>query len=135
MNNLDTTILKKVLVVDDSEVIRNRLLYLLADINGLNVVGQAGNAAEGYALYRSLDPDIIILDIRMPGESGISLLQKIKQDSQATIIAILTNYPYSAYRKRCMELGADYFFDKSTEFEKLKQLFNGNYIEPQTRNN
>ena len=116
---------KKVLIIDDSEVIRNRLVYLFSEINGVDVVGQAGNTSEGFELYCSLNPDVIILDIRMPGESGINLLKKIKQASPHTIIAILTNYPYSAYRKRCKELGADFFFDKSTEFEKIKQLFNG----------
>lgn len=123
MNNLKTESLKKVLIIDDSEVIRNRLIYLLSEIKGINVVGQARNVAGGYALYCSLNPDIIILDIRMPGESGISLLQKIKQNSPQTTIAILTNFPYIAYRKRCIELGADFFFDKSTEFEKVKSIF------------
>ena len=114
---------KKVLIVDDSDVIRNRLVYLFSEIKEADIVGQASNASEGFELYCSLEPDIIILDIRMPDDSGINLLKKIKQDSPDTIVVILTNYPYSAYRKHCKELGADFFFDKSTEFEKIKQLF------------
>ncbi len=114
--------IKNILIVDDSEVIRNRLYYMLSEIDDIGVVGQASNTTEGYELYHTLKPDIIILDIRMPDESGIKLLKKIKQVDTKIIIAILTNYPYSAYRKRCKELGADYFFDKSTEFSKIKDV-------------
>ena len=116
----DTT--KNILIIDDSEVIRNRLYYILSEANNINVIEQASNTSEGYELYRTLKPDIIILDIRMPDESGIKLLKKIKQEDRNIIVAILTNYPYSAYRKRCMELGADYFLDKSTEFSKIKDI-------------
>ena len=116
----DTTM--NILIIDDSEVIRNRLYYILSEVDNINVIEQASNTTEGYELYCTLKPDIIILDIRMPDESGIKLLKKIKQEDANTTIAILTNYPYSAYQKRCMELGADYFLDKSTEFSKIKDI-------------
>jgi len=54
---------------------------------------------------------------------GINVLRKIKKQSPETVVVILTNYPYAAYRKHCTELGADFFFDKSTEFEKIKSIF------------
>lgn len=113
---------KKIIIIDDSEIIRKRLFYSLSDIHDIKIIGEASNISEGYELFHSLDPDIVILDIRMPGGSGVSLLEKIKQESPKTIVAMLTNYPYGAYRKRCCELGADYFFDKSTEFNKLKPV-------------
>lgn len=122
MENLNGKQLKKVLIIDDSEVIRNRLVYILTELTNIEIIEQANNTTEGYELYQSLRPDIIILDIRMPEESGIKLLKKIKQEDPDTIIAILTNYPFSAYQKRCMELGADYFLDKSTEFSKIKDI-------------
>ncbi len=112
------------MIVDDSEVIRKRLVYLLSEIEGVDVVGQANNVKEGLEMHQSLNPDLIILDIRMPGESGFALLQKVKQETPHTAIAILTNYPYAAYRDRSRELGADFFFNKAMEFEKIKQLFN-----------
>ena len=113
---------ENILIIDDSEVIRNRLYYILSEIDNINVIEQASNTTEGYEIYQKLKPDIIILDIRLPDESGIKLLKKIKQEDPASTIAILTNYPYAAYQKRCMELGADYFFDKSTEFSKIKDI-------------
>ena len=118
---------QKVLIIDDSEVIRSRLLLLFTEIKGVDVVGQASNAEEGYKLFCSLEPDIIILDIRMPGESGIALLEKIKMASPHTTVVILTNYPHSAYRKRCKESGADFFLDKSTEFAKVEQILDGEH--------
>jgi DNA-binding response OmpR family regulator len=65
----------------------------------------------------------VILDIRMPGGSGMDVLQAIKREKQAPMVIMLTNYPYPQYRKKCLGLGADYFFDKSTEFEKVTELF------------
>lgn len=67
-------------------------------------------------------PDIAILDIQLPDGSGIDLLSKIKNTHKNAIVIMLTNYPYSIIRKRCDELGADYFFDKSTEFEKVLEV-------------
>ena len=52
----------------------------------------------------------------------IDLLEDIKNDPTVPEIIVLTNYPYAAYRKRCLELGASHFFDKSTEFTRLETV-------------
>jgi len=126
MTSSSKTVYKRVIIIDDSEVIRTRLFYEFSDIHGLEIIGQAENASDGYKLFTTLNPEIVILDIRMPDDSGINILEKIKQKSPHTIVVMLTNYPYSAYRKRCNELGADYFFDKSTEFDKVKSVIESN---------
>jgi YesN/AraC family two-component response regulator len=108
------------LIVDDSAVIRRRLVSLLAEVEGVTLVGEASNGVEGGNLIRELSPDVVILDIRMPERSGIGLLESIKDDADLPVVIILTNYPYSAYRKRCFELGATHFFDKTTEFDRLE---------------
>jgi CheY-like chemotaxis protein len=59
----------------------------------------------------------------MPGGSGIDVLQNIKQDEAAPIVIILTNYPYWGYRQKCLQAGADFFLDKSTEFDQIPELF------------
>lgn len=110
------------LIVDDSAVIRRRLAGLLSEIDGVQLVGEAVDAVDGAAQIRKLHPDVVILDIRMSDRSGISLLEDIKNDSDFPTIIILTNYPYAAYRKRCMKLGASHFFDKSTEFTELENV-------------
>jgi len=113
----------KVFIADDSAILCERLVEMLSDIPGIEIIGHARDVLESITSIRKLNPDIVILDIRMPGGSGIDVLQDIKKDKQAPMVIILTNYPYPQYRKKCLGLGADYFFDKSTEFEKVTELF------------
>jgi DNA-binding NarL/FixJ family response regulator len=108
---------KRVLVADDSPVIRERLLGILEDLGGVTVVGEAEDGRQALAMVEELHPDVVILDIRMANGSGIEALERIKRLEAAPVVAILTNYPYSQYRDRCVALGADFFFDKSNEFE------------------
>jgi len=69
----------------------------------------------------------------MPGGSGIDVLRSIKKDRPAPIVMMLTNYPYPQYRKRCMDVGADCFFDKSSEFnmvtDALKQIIQDSHTQ------
>ena len=116
----------KVLIVDDSAIVRERLKAMLSEIMELRDISQAKDSLEGISCFQKLHPGVIILDIRMPGGSGIDVLQKIKKSAQPPLVIVLTNYPYPQYRSKCMDAGADFFFDKSTEFDKvievLKQL-------------
>ncbi len=120
----------KVFIADDSSVIRERLNALLSDLPGVDIVGEGGDASETLKGIQELNPDVVILDIRMPVGNGISVLEKIKRTESSSVIIMLTNYPYPQYRKKCADLGADYFFDKSTEFEKVIELFNKLTQEP-----
>jgi DNA-binding NarL/FixJ family response regulator len=58
----------------------------------------------------------------MPGGSGIQVLETIRKEKPAPLIIMLTNFTHEPYRQRCFKLGADYFFDKSSEFEKVKEI-------------
>ena len=93
------------------------------ELVGVEVVGQAENVAESISAIGELKPDVVILDIRMPGGSGIEVLQHIKQDKVTPLVIILTNYPYPGYRQKCLQAGADFFLDKSTEFDQIPKLF------------
>ena len=112
----------KVFIADDSKVLRERLTEMLSDVPGLEIVGCAQDVSEALSHIKKLNPDVVILDIRMPGGSGMDVLQDIKREHHAPTVIMLTNYPYPQYRKKCLGLGADYFFDKSTEFEKMTEL-------------
>ena len=109
----------KVFIADDSEVLRERLAIMVADVAGTEFVGQASEGLEATELIRELKPDVVILDIRMPGGNGIDALKGIKKETPAPIVIMLTAYPYPQYRKKCIEAGADYFFDKSTEYQEV----------------
>lgn len=109
----------RVVIADDSSIVRGRMASLLTDLKQVEIVGQAQDVPEAVESVTRLKPDLVILDIQMPGGSGIDALEKIKRDKPAPIVMMFSNDSYSQYRQRCMDLGADYFFDKSTEFEKL----------------
>lgn len=113
----------KVFIADDSLIVREHLVTLLDELAGVEIVGQAENVAEAISGIRTCQPDVVILDIRMPGGSGIDVLRTIKQDKGAPMVIILTNYPYPGYRQKCLDAGADFFLDKSTEFDQIPKLF------------
>jgi YesN/AraC family two-component response regulator len=69
-----------------------------------------------------LRPDVVILDIRMPENNGIQVLEAIKKSAAAPVVIMLTAFPYPQYRKKCLEAGAEYFFDKATEFEQVAEV-------------
>ena len=110
----------KVLVVDDSDIVRERIAEMLSGITGVEIVGNAANSIDALYLVNKLKPDTVTLDIRIPGESGIEVLKKIKSSHPSTIVMVLTNFPIDQYKNKCYELGGDYFFSKSDEFEKVE---------------
>ncbi len=113
----------KVFIADDSLIVQDHLVTMLDELSEVEIVGQAETVAEAISGIRNLQPDAVILDIRMPDGSGIDVLQNIKQDEVAPMVIILTNYPYPGYRQRCLNAGADFFLDKSTEFDQIPKLF------------
>ncbi len=125
----------KVFIVDDSALVRERIIDMISENPGIEITGQAKNAQEGINSILKLKPDVVILDIRMPGGNGIEVLKNIKKNSSAPTIIILTNYPYPQYRKKCMEAGADYFFDKSSEFNKIVEVIKKLIQESNAQNN
>jgi len=109
----------RLFIGDDSEILRERLIDILSDIEGVEIIGQAGDVESVLRSIKQLEPDLVILDIQIPGGNGIVALENIKKRARPPIVIMFTNYPYLQYRKKCIELGADFFFYKSTEFEKL----------------
>jgi DNA-binding NarL/FixJ family response regulator len=111
----------RVFIADDSATVRERLISLLSDMPAVEVIGTASDAAEAIVAIQQLKPDVVILDIRMPAGSGIGVLRSLQQAQSKPKFIMLTNYPFLQYRKTCLEAGASYFFDKSSEFEKIPQ--------------
>jgi DNA-binding NarL/FixJ family response regulator len=109
----------RLFIADDSEILRVRLIDMLSEIEGIEIIGQAQESLNTIESIQELNPHVVILDIRMPRINGVKVLEAIKKDDESPTVIIFTNYPYPQYRKRCMDLGADFFFNKSTEFEKL----------------
>jgi YesN/AraC family two-component response regulator len=112
----------KVMIADDSALVRERLAALVSDLEDVELVGQASDAPEAIEIVQRLKPEVVILDVRMPGGNGIQVLEAIKKRNRAPVVIILTAFPYPQYRKKCLEAGAEYFFDKATEFERVAQV-------------
>jgi DNA-binding NarL/FixJ family response regulator len=108
----------KIFIVDDSALVVERVRALMSAIEGLEFTGQATNANDAVEAIERLKSDVVILDIRLNGgENGMNVLEHIKKEQSPPVVIMLTNYPYPQYRKKCRELGAEYFFDKVTEIE------------------
>jgi len=106
--------MNRVYVVDDSDFVRERLIEMLSELEEVEIVGGTGDPREALAAIREMVPDTVILDIRLPGKSGVEVLRDLKKEKPSPMVIILTNFPYPQYRKECTEAGADYFFNKSS---------------------
>ena len=112
--------LMKILIADDSAILRERLTSLLHDLDGIESIEQAEDTTKARELVQKMKPDVAILDVRMPKGGGIDLLHDIRRRAHpSTTIIMLTNYAFAETRDKCIGGGANYFFDKSTEFMKV----------------
>lgn len=115
----------KILVVDDATSLRQRLMTALKRGAQHAEVIQAGSGEEAMELLEGFNPDLITLDLMMPGMSGIETLEAIRRSDPKVKIVVFTNYPYPTFRRRCMELGATQFFGKSTEIDRILDVLRG----------
>jgi DNA-binding NarL/FixJ family response regulator len=113
-------------IIDDSSLVRERLRALLSEVEGVEIVGEAGDADQAMKDMGELRPDAITLDIHLPGPNGFVVLQRLRRQwprfVQAPIVIVLSNYPHDAYRRKALGMGANFFYDKSTEFEKVRDV-------------
>jgi DNA-binding NarL/FixJ family response regulator len=110
----------KIFLVDDAAIVLEKLATMISGIGGVEIAGQAMNAHDAIQSIIELKPDVVILDIRLNGGgNGMDVLKRIKEEDPPPIAIMLTNYPYPQYRKKCQALGADYFFDKVADIEKI----------------
>jgi DNA-binding NarL/FixJ family response regulator len=114
-----------VVIIDDSSVVRRQVKDMLQECSHIQVAGDTDDIAAGLDLILEKTPDYIILDISMPGGSGFRLLEYIKNRELPSKVIMLTNYTDICYRNKAKNLGADFFFDKSHDFEKIVKVIGG----------
>jgi DNA-binding NarL/FixJ family response regulator len=124
----------KLMIVDDSEIISIRLKELLQGIEDLEISAVVEDGVQAIAQFSLLDPEILILDLMIPRMNGLDVLRSVRSLSKKAIIIVLTNYHQSYFRDRCTDLGANYFLDKSADFEKVYQICS-NTLHPQKASN
>jgi len=114
----------RVLLADDSVLI----LEWLQDTLGLNkkveIVGSFKNGIDALKALRTLKPDLAIVDFKMPGLNGLEVLKEIRKENKILKFIILTYYSLENYRQVAMQAGADYFFSKVDDFEKVSIVVN-----------
>jgi len=114
-----------VFIVEDSASIRERLIGLLRDIEGVTVVGEADTAKAAVEGILRTKPDSVVLDIQLNGSSGIEVLRKIHPVAPEVVFIILTNHSNPQYRRLYTEAGASHFLDKSSEIAKVMEVVAG----------
>jgi len=108
-----------VLLVDGHPVVIEGLRKLLAVSGDIDVTGEAHDAAGALEQARKLRPDVILLDLRMPGASGVQATRRLRELESPAAVIILTSYGDQAYVRQALEAGADGYLLKSTGSEEL----------------
>ena len=112
----------KIFIADDSVVVRGKLKEVLEEQGTINIVGEAGDATQAIAEIGRLDPQVVIIDIRMPGGGGLPVLKDSKAQTPGRIAIILTSFPFPQYREAYLAAGADYFFDKTKDIPQMTDM-------------
>ncbi len=108
-----------VLLVDDHPVVIEGLRQVLATAGDIDVTGEAHDAAGALERARALRPDVILLDLRMPGASGVQATRRLREEAATSAVIILTSYGDQAYVRQALEAGANGYLLKSTPPERL----------------
>jgi DNA-binding NarL/FixJ family response regulator len=125
----------RVLIADDHAIVREGLKRILADDSSVETIAEASDGQEAARLVRLHKPDVVLLDISMPGRSGIDALADIQSACANTRILILSMHPEDQYAIRCLRDGADGYLTKESAPELLlgairKIHAGGKYVSP-----
>jgi DNA-binding NarL/FixJ family response regulator len=125
----------KILIADDHSIVRQGLKQIVADETGMDVTAEASNSSEVFDLLKNGSWDILILDINMPGTSGLAALKQLKDQYPHLPILILSMYSEDQYGIRAFQSGADGYLDKISAPEELvnairKIVNGGKYLRP-----
>lgn len=111
----------KVMIVDDHELIREGLKQLLELEGDIEVVSEAGNGVECLEKLKRNEPDVLLLDINMPKQNGIEVLQKIRDRNMQTKVLILTVHNEIEYLVKAVDIGVNGYILKDSTSEELRK--------------
>ncbi|MGE5313334.1 MAG: response regulator transcription factor [Acidobacteriota bacterium] len=112
----------KIVIVDDSVSIRRSVAEMLGEYPDLVLVGEAGCVEDGLRTIVEQKPDVVVLDIIMPGGSGLGLINPVKLLYPRCRVIMLSNHTDEWIRRQAQTYGADHFLDKTFEFEQLADV-------------
>jgi len=110
-----------VFLVEDSPILRSRLVSMLGAIAGATVAGQASGAKSAIEGILAGRPDAVVLDLHLDDGNGFEVLKALQEAAVQAAVYVLTNFPSEPYRRKATSLGARGFFDKSSEFDRLRE--------------
>lgn len=111
-----------VFLVEDSLAIRARLAATIRGIEGAELVGEAGTVGKAIDGIRATRPSAVILDLQLEDGSGLEVLRAVHPASPTLHVAVLTNYATDQHRRACMDAGAEFFLDKSSDFPRIREI-------------
>jgi two-component system chemotaxis response regulator CheY len=115
--------MSRILIVDDSPIIRNTIAPIIKEA-GHDVVGQADNGEEAMDVFNKAKPDLVLLDILLPGESGLDILKKLKSTENTVKVLIVTAVNQDAVTREAMNLGAKGVLYKPFDAAELIEAIN-----------
>lgn len=113
----------KLLIVEDSMDVVERIVEMVQETLGSLIVEIASNADDTFKLIDIKKPDALILDIQLgKDENGMDLLKAVRRNYKNMTVIMFTNFSGADFRQMCIEMGADYFLDKTMDFDKLPDI-------------
>lgn len=117
----------RIVIVDDHPIVRQGISSLLSNYDEFELVGEAENGGEGLQLLQTTQPDVTLLDISLPGESGIDILRKIRQQQPEAKVLMLTSYDDEDFVMDALHAGAQGYVLKNVSDEMLVQSIKAVY--------
>ena len=114
----------RVMLIDDSVPVRQRVRSLIEESCQAELVAEASSVAEALVFFHARRPDAVVLDLQLSDGDGCDVLSVIKRIHPDCVVIVLTTFSALEDRIRCFELGADFFFDKTMEFERVPEVLN-----------
>jgi len=112
----------KILIADDSALILERLQETLEEIDQVEVVASLDNGIDTLEALRTFTPDLAIIDIQMPGLTGLEVLNAYRKENKSVIFILLTLHSQGYMKQLAIQAGTDYFFSKVDDFQKITQV-------------
>jgi DNA-binding NarL/FixJ family response regulator len=106
-----------VFLVEDATPVRRRIAEAFSAIPDVTVVGEAEDTATARAEIATSGADVAVVDLRLTASSGIDLIARLTREQPAVVTLVLTNHASLPFRAACQHAGADFFFDKTSEFD------------------
>jgi two-component system NarL family response regulator len=117
--NMKTKTAIRLMVVDDHSAFRRGLISVIESEPGMSVVAQAGNGTEAVELYRRVKPDVVLIDLRMPGLSGVEAIMAIRKEFPTSRFIVVTTYDTDEDIYRAMQAGAQSYLLKDMSDEEV----------------